>query len=355
MATLRHQAERRRHDLLWRPRAVAARLLQIVESVGPDVVLVDQLAFGATAALRGLGVPFVSFLPGHPCQLPVRGELFGFPSLRPPTFEPPPADLEALRALCLRVTSEFTAAYNAVVEALDPAADPVEDAFGAGGPLGTLVNYPSQLGLHAALRPETRFLGSCLRSETGDAELARLAATTGDRPRAYVSLGTFLSARGDVLRLVADALRALSWDAVLVTGAADPRELGPLPSEWVVRAHVPQLAALRACDVVVCHGGNNTVTEALSAGLPILAAPFSTDQFAGAEDMCRAGLGAAFDPNAASAGEIAGLLESLLVGDAVGRAAALGVELRRDPGAVRGAAALAEVAGAAGAAAAGIG
>lgn len=341
VATLRHQAERRRHDLLWQPRAVAEQLRRVVASVGPDVVLVDQLAFGATAALRGLGVPFVSFLPGHPCQLPVPGEVFGFPALRPPAFESPAVELESLRMLCLGVTSEFTAAYNAVVGELDPAAEPVADAFGAGGTLGTLVNYPAGLGLHAALRPEARFLGSCLRSEPADAELARLAATAGDRPRAYVSLGTFLSARTDVLRLIADALRALSWDAVLVAGATDPARLGPVPSGWVVRARVPQLAALRACDVVVCHGGNNTVTEALSAGLPILAAPFSTDQFAGAEDLRRAGLGAAVDPNATSTGEIAQLLESLLVGDAVGRAAALGVELRRDPGAVRAAAALA--------------
>ena len=54
IATLRYQAERRRHDLLWEPHAVARRLQTIVADVAPDAVLVDQLAFGATAALRGL-------------------------------------------------------------------------------------------------------------------------------------------------------------------------------------------------------------------------------------------------------------------------------------------------------------
>jgi zeaxanthin glucosyltransferase len=91
------------------------------------------------------------------------------------------------------------------------------------------------------------------------------------------------------------------------------------------------------CDIVVCHGGNNTVTEALTAGLPVLAAPFSTDQFAGAEDLRRAGLGDAIDPNTTTSEEIAAGLATLLDGDSVGRAAVLGAELRRLPGATAGA------------------
>ncbi len=87
------------------------------------------------------------------------------------------------------------------------------------------------------------------------------------------------------------------------------------------------------CDIVVCHGGNNTVTEALTAGLPVLAAPFSTDQFAGAEDLRRAGLGDAIDPATTTADEIGTALTALLVGDAARRAAALGAELRRVPAA----------------------
>lgn len=336
IATLRHQAERRRHDLLWEPQAVAEQLRRIVAGVSPDAVLVDQLAFGATASLRGLRVPFLSFLPGHPCQLPARGETFGYPELRPPGFAPSAAALRSLKELCIDVASEFTAAYNAVTADLDAAATPLDDAFAAGGTLGTLVNYPRQIGTHADRLPEARFVGSCIRSEAPDRVLASLARERREhreRPRAYVSLGSFLSARTDVLRRLADALQALDWDAVVATGATDRRALGTLPPSWVVREHLPQVAALQACDIVVCHGGNNTVTEALTAGLPVLAAPFSTDQFAGAEDLRRAGLGDAVDP-AATAGEIAAALASMLDGAAARRAAGLGTELRQAPGAL---------------------
>src|SRR4051794_21109713 len=125
----------------------------------------------------------------------------------------------------------------------------------------------------------------------------------------------------------------LGWDAIVATGATDPRVLGALPSGWIVEERVPQVAALDACDIVVCHGGNNTVTEALTAGLPVLAAPFSTDQFAGAEDLRRAGLGETVDAAATSAEAMASALVSLLSGDAAHRAADLGTELRGEPGA----------------------
>ncbi|MBM3677295.1 MAG: glycosyltransferase family 1 protein [Actinobacteria bacterium] len=331
IATLRYQAERRRDDLLWEPHAVAERLRHIVETVAPDTVLVDQLSFGATAALRGLRVPFLSFLPGHPCQLPVRGETYGYPELRPPSFAPPAAALRSLKTLCIDVASEFTAAYNAVTAGLDPTARPLDDAFAAGGTLGTLVNYPRQIGGHADRLPEARFLGSCIRSEAPDGPFARLAREPRERPRAYVSLGSFLSARTDVLQRIVGALRTLGWGAVVATGGTDPQALGTLPSGWIVREHLPQVAALEACDIVVCHGGNNTVTEALTAGLPVIVAPFSTDQFAGAEDLRRAGLGDAMDP-ASTTDEIATALEALLAGEAAGRAAALGTDLRRVPG-----------------------
>lgn len=331
--TLRYQAERRRHDLLWQPRLVAERIRDVVDLVAPDAVLVDQLAFGATAALRGLGVPFFSFLPGHPCQLPTRGQPFGYPALRPPAFSAPAGELASLKQLCTEVGAEFTAAYNAVTASLDPAATPLDDAFAAGGTLGTLVNYPAQLRAHGRRLPHARFLGSCVRAEASSAIGRRLGRAWGARPRAFVSLGSFLSARSDVLVAIAAALRALGWDAVIAAGATDPSRLGPVPSRWVVRAQLPQVAALEVCDVVVCHGGNNTVTEALTAGIPVLAAPFSTDQFAGAEDLRREGLGDAIDPNAASVAEIADRLASLVDGDASRRAAALGAELREARGA----------------------
>ena len=64
---------------------------------------------------------------------------------------------------------------------------------------------------------------------------------------------------------------------------------GRYPDGWLVREFLPQVALLGRCAVAVTHGGNNSVTESLHSGVPMLVLPFSTDQFAGAAaiETCR--------------------------------------------------------------------
>jgi UDP:flavonoid glycosyltransferase YjiC (YdhE family) len=103
---------------------------------------------------------------------------------------------------------------------------------------------------------------------------------------------------------VAAALRPLPIRVALATGSADPAALGELPDHWLVRDFLPQVAILERAALAVSHGGNNSITEALSSGVPLLVLPFSTDQFAGAaavEDAC---LGEVLDPNLATSGEL---------------------------------------------------
>ena len=327
VATLEHQARRRLHDLLWDPERVTRRLGEIVDDLKPELVLSDQLAFGASLALRALGVPYTAFLPGHPCQLPPPKHVFGYPARRPEGFAEE-HELARLRALCDRAARVFTRRFNETLLELAPDAQPLSSAFAAIAPRGTLVNYPAGL-TGSRVAPGATFVGSCVRDESADPDLDALERR---RPRAYVALGSFLSARSDVLRTIADALRSADLGAVVATGATPPADLGPLPEGSVVRPYVPQIAALRACDVAICHGGNNTAMEALTAGVPVVALPFSTDQFAVAADLVDAGLGAALDPNRASAHDLVAAVRFARSPETTRRAAAIGRALRRVPG-----------------------
>jgi len=327
VATLEHQARRRLHDLLWDPEHVTGRLGDIVDDLRPELVLSDQLAFGASLALRALGVPYTAFLPGHPCQLPPPGHVFGYPARRPEGFAEE-HELARLRALCDRASRVFTRRFNETLLELAPDAQPLESAFAATAPRGTLVNYPAGLA-GSRVAPGATLVGPCVRDESGDPGLDALERR---RPRAYVALGSFLSARSDVLRTIADALRCADLGAVVASGVTPPADLGPLPEGSIVRPYLPQVAALRACDVAICHGGNNTAMEALTAGVPVVALPFSTDQFAVAADLVDAGLGAALDPNRASAHDLAAAVRLALSPATTRRAAAIGRVLRRAPG-----------------------
>ena len=57
----------------------------------------------------------------------------------------------------------------------------------------------------------------------------------------YVSLGTFLSARGGVRATVAAGLRQLGVRAAIATGLTPPSRLGAVPEDWIVATRLPQM------------------------------------------------------------------------------------------------------------------
>ncbi|MEO7270175.1 MAG: nucleotide disphospho-sugar-binding domain-containing protein, partial [Knoellia sp.] len=128
----------------------------------------------------------------------------------------------------------------------------------------------------------------------------------------------------------------------LASGSTSRDALGPIPSSWLVRAELPQPTLLERAVLAVSHGGNNSVTEALTAGVPLLLLPMSTDQFAGAATLETAGLGEALDPNSATPEDLRAAAERLLSPDSDTSAclARLSGELTRTSGAQRARAAL---------------
>jgi len=330
--TLRYQALARSVDLLWDPVSVGRRVWDVVDRVAPTEILVDHLAFSARIALDAARIPYGDMVLGHPTALPVGDEVYGYPPFWPAAFTPDRERMAELLTLCRQVSSRFTEEWNTAAATLGSTAEPTTDAFGLSGDL-LLLNYPRQLHPPArtASLPAHVFLGSTVREEPADAEVDRWLAAD-DRPVVYVSFGSFLSARGDVLARVVAALADMPVRVAVACGSTDPAQLGTIPSGWLVREYLPQVRILGRAAVVVTHGGNNSVTEAATAGVPMVVLPFSTDQFAGAAAVVDAGLGTALDPNTAGVGELRSAVEQLLAVGPDSPSAQLGRELRESPG-----------------------
>lgn len=340
--TLLYQARERLTDLMWQPEDRARATLAVIEDVAPDEILVDHLAFSARLALHTADIPYGDVVLGHPSALPVAGEVYGFPPAWPASFSPDPDELRTLRDVCGEVSARFTAQWNEVAQRLDAGSRGVDDAFATHGER-VLYNYPGELARTdgRALPPHV-FLGSTRRTEPEDDAVAAWLAV--DEPFVYVSFGSFLSVRGDVLARVAEALRRLGVRAAISTGATDPAELGTIPEGWLVREYLPQVRLLDHATAAVTHGGNNSVTEAVGAGVPLLVLPFSTDQFAGAAAIEREDVGRSLDPNAASAEGLASALVAILDPDWAGRRTltAIRADQLADPGPERAYRALAD-------------
>lgn len=330
--TLLYQARERLTDLMWQPEDRARATLAVIDEVNPDTILVDHLAFSARLALHTAGIGYGDVVLGHPSALPVAGEVYGSPPAWPEAFSPEPEQLRALRTVCLEVSERFAAQWNRTASRLDAAASPVDDAFAVHGEK-VLYNYPAALTQgDGRMLPPHVFLGSTRRIEPDDAEVT--AWLSDDEPYVYVSFGSFLSVRDDVLAQVAEALRRVGVRAAISTGVTDPDTLGAVPADWLVREYLPQVRLLARAAAAVTHGGNNSVTEAVGAGIPTLVLPFSTDQFAGAAALERTGVGIALDPNAASIAQLAEALAILVAPDAPGRGTlgAIAAEQNADPG-----------------------
>lgn len=294
VATLSLQAEERMHDLLFEPDRVIGDVAALVEELDPDRLVVDHVSFNSTLAAVASGRPFTTVVPGHPSQLPVGDERYGLPPVWPHAVTPLPEDVDELRRRCDRVAERFTQRWNEALAAADPSAGAVDDAFRVTGDR-VLLHWPAALHdpRRTALLPaDARFSGPLVRDE------APVDPPDGHhRPLVHVALGTFLSHRGDVLRCLADGLRRVDVRVSLATGATPVDRIGPIPTGWWVAEHLPQVGLLHHAALAVSHGGNNSVQEAVAAGVRQVVLPFSTDQFAVAADLERDGAATVFDPN----------------------------------------------------------
>ncbi|WP_191298499.1 nucleotide disphospho-sugar-binding domain-containing protein [Lentzea cavernae] len=312
-ATLLAQTRRRRTEPLSSPDQVLRELGALHERVRPDWYVVDQIDYATTLAVHALGVPFISFVTGHPTYLVTRGDqFFGLPQVWPSAVRPSSSDLEELAAEVRLTDQALTTAFAEFLGVAAPARPVPPRAFALTSSRAAVVNYPELPWLPPLPADQERiFLGHCTNPEPLDE--VWLDRVRGRRVL-LVALGTFLSARHDVLRTVVRGALRIEGLTVVVAAGGRTAELADLAADprVVVEPVVPQQALLPHVAAMVHHGGNNSFTECLRAGVPAVVLPFSSDQFCIAHDAERAGAGVCLDPNAASPEDVAQAVRSVL-------------------------------------------
>ncbi|MFF9287585.1 glycosyltransferase [Streptomyces griseosporeus] len=312
------QAQHRRADMLSDPHRVHVALRRVDDRLRPDWYVVDQLSYSVTLALHCLDRPYATFCPGHPTQvLSGPDALFGVPYAWPDALRPPSTQLAALRSAAETNDRLFTALFAAFVRDNAPHAALPERAFALTSSLAVVYAYPRLPWLPPRPPGPGHFFAGHMASPPRPlpAEWSRRLGLLRARASrvVLVALGTFLSARDDILRTVVSGVLDGCPDTAVVVAAGDrTHRLTDLVGERVVvQPTVPQQELLGHVDAMVHHGGGNSFTECLRAGVPSVILPLSSDQFAVAGDAERAGVGLVLDPNTLTPADLPQALDVL--------------------------------------------
>jgi MGT family glycosyltransferase len=164
----------------------------------------------------------------------------------------------------------------------------------------------------------------------------------GEGSLIYLSLGSLGSADVDLMRRLVDVLSRTRHRYIVSKG---PRadEFG-LPDSMWGEARVPQTSIIPEVDVVITHGGNNTVTEALHFGKPMVVLPLFWDQYDNAQRMHELGYGVRLATYDRSDDELIAAVDELAADETLrSDLDALGERIRDTRGTVRAAELIEEV------------
>ena len=275
-AMLEYDAEREyrvlREGFAWAHGRRRARVvLELCAAWRPDVIVCDEVDFGAMIAAERAGVPHATVL------------VVAAGSLMRPAGVAAPLDLvRAEHGLPpdpdLRMPSRHLVLSPMPPSLRDPALPLPDTAH--------------------SIRP-------------GSLDTPEWHGRLPSRPLVYFTLGTvFDMESGDLVARALAGLGALPVNVLATFG--DRIDPGPQPPNVRIESHIPHGALLPHCDAVVSHGGSGTMVDALAAGVPQVVLPIGADQPLNAARCESLGAGIVLDPIAATSADIAAATAAVL-------------------------------------------
>lgn len=95
------------------------------------------------------------------------------------------------------------------------------------------------------------------------------------RPLIYITMGT--TGIGDFFHTIYDLFKTSDMAAIVTTGA-QVDDLETINGKLYIENYIDGDLAIEACDLVVCHGGNGTIYQALQHSKPVIGIPTIPDQ-----------------------------------------------------------------------------
>ena len=282
------------------------RLREIVAKHRPDVIVEDNVVL--FPALVTAGAPFVRIVSCSPLE--VTGK-----DVPPPFSGLPSADRSqwnAYRAEFDRTHRAMWTDFNEWVQ--EQGAEPLRELeFMPHAAAANLYVYPAEAD-YLEVRPLddtwTRMDSSVRETD----EEYKVPAEVGDRPDGsalvYLSLGSLGGADVGLMQRLVDVLGTTRHRYIVSKGPQADRII--LPDNMVGAQMLPQTKVIPQVDLVISHGGNNTVTETLHFGKPLIVLPLFWDQYENAQRIDELGFGVRLKTYEFADDELTGAVDGLL-------------------------------------------
>jgi MGT family glycosyltransferase len=303
------------------------RLRQVLDEVRPDVVVEDNVV--CFPALLTGAAPFVRIVSCNPLEVPDPGVAPAFSGLSQDDRD----GWTTFRAEYERTHREVWTRFNDWV--VSQGAPELPDLqFMPESDYANLYVYPAEVD-YDRLRPlgdTWHRIDSSVRETDDDYALPR---SVSDRPDGsalvYLSLGSLGGADVELMRRLVDVFGRTKHRYVVSKGPMG--DLIELPENMVGAPIVPQTRVIPQVDLVITHGGNNTTTEALHFGKPMIVLPLFWDQYDNAQRIDELGLGLRLETYAFADDQLIEAVDGLLADPALSaRSAEIGERIRSRQG-----------------------
>ena len=266
---------------------VNPRLDEIFDELAPDVIVEDNVV--AFPAIAASGRPWVRIVSCNPMEMKD-------PAIAPFSSGYPVADRSGWKAFLdeVRLThadmwSDFDTFCREHGES-GLSYGTLGPEFIAESPHLNLYSYPAEADYarDRPLGPTWDRLDSTVRAPEATWELPDHLAER-DGALIYLSLGSLGSADVALMQRLVDLLATTEHRVIVSKGPLADQIT--LHDNQVGEAFLPQPAILPQVDLVITHGGNNTVTEGFHHGKPMIVLPLFWDQVDNAQRVEETGFG----------------------------------------------------------------
>lgn len=257
-------------------------LKEIIARVKPDVIVEDNVL--TFPALHTSPAPFVRIVSCNPAEVPGEGVPPAYSGLAADSPESWTEYREELRRTHQDMWDDFN------TWAQEQGVGPLPDLeFIHSGTMNLYV-FPEELD-YVGTRPlddTWHRIDSSVRETDVDIELPE-AFTSGERPLIYFSLGSLGSADVALMNRILSVLATM--DVYVIVSKGPLHDEITLADNMFGAEFLPQTKLIPRSDLVITHGGNNTVTESMHFGKPMVLLPLFWDQYDNAQRVHEKGYG----------------------------------------------------------------